>query len=48
MRSSAKTIGTLMAGGGCILLVAVIAWGMLGLSNGDLEGTGFALLMILA
>jgi ribosomal protein S27AE len=48
MRSSARTIGILLAGGGVILLVAVVAWGLLGLSDGDLEGTGFALLLILA
>jgi ribosomal protein S27AE len=48
MRSSAKTIGMLMAGGGLILLLGITAWGHQGLSNNDLEGTGFTLLMILA
>src|SRR4051794_21396310 len=48
MRSSAKTIGMLMAGGGLILLLGITAWGLQGLSNNDLEGTGFTLLMILA
>jgi ribosomal protein S27AE len=48
MRSSAKTIGMLMAGGGLILLLGILAWGLQGLSNGDLEGTGFILLIILA
>lgn len=48
MRSSAKTVGTLMAGGGSLLLLAVLVWGLLGKSNGDLETTGFVLLVILA
>jgi ribosomal protein S27AE len=48
VRSSAKTVGSLMAGGGAILLIAVLAWGLLGKSNGDLETTGFVLLLILA
>jgi ribosomal protein S27AE len=48
VRSSAKTVGSLMAGGGALLLLAVLAWGLLGKSNGDLETTGFVLLLILA
>jgi ribosomal protein S27AE len=48
VRSSAKTIGILLTAGGGLLLAAILAWGLLGLSNGDLEGTGFALLIILA
>jgi len=48
MRSSAKTIGALMAGGGLIILIGVTAWGVQGLNNDSLEGTGFTLLMILA
>jgi len=48
VRSSAKTVGTLMAGGGSLLLLAVLVWGLLGKSNGDLETTGFVLLVILA
>ena len=48
MRSSAKTIGVLMAGGGAIVLIAILAWGISGLSSGDLETTGFTLLVILA
>ncbi len=37
-----------MAGGGSLLLLAVLVWGLLGKSNGDLETTGFVLLVILA
>ena len=48
MRSSAKTIGALMAGGGLLILLAIVAWGITGLSNNNLEGSGFALLMIIS
>ncbi len=48
MRSSAKTIGILLAGGGLLLLAGIVAWGLIGLSNGDLENDGFALLLVLA
>lgn len=48
MRSSAKTVGALMAGGGSIVLIAILVWGALGLSNDDLESTGFVLLVVLA
>ncbi|HQY30997.1 MAG TPA: hypothetical protein PK691_06910 [Thermomicrobiales bacterium] len=48
MRSSAKTIGILLAGGGSLLFAAILAWGLTGLANDDLETTGFALLIILA
>ena len=48
MRSSARTIGLLMAGGGTLVLLGIIAWGLQGLSNDDFEGTGFTLLVIVA
>ena len=48
MRSSATTVGALLAGGGTLVLAAVVIWGLLGLSNDDLESTGFVLLVVLA
>lgn len=48
MRSSAKPVGMLMAIGGTILLVGVIAWGLTGLSNDDFQTSGFILLLVLA
>lgn len=48
MRSSATTVGALLAGGGTLVLAAVLIWGMLGLQNDDLESTGFVLLIALA
>lgn len=48
MRSSARPIGILMAIGGLIVLVGILAWGLVGLSNDDFETTGFILLVIVA
>ena len=48
MRSSATMVGALLAGGGTLVLAAVVVWGLLGLSNDDLESTGFVLLVVLA
>lgn len=48
MRSSAKTVGLLMAGGGSLVLLAILVWGLLGLNNDDMESTGFILLLTLA
>ena len=48
MRSSAKTIGVLMAGGGTLVLLGIVAWGLQGLSDDDLQETGFTLLLILS
>jgi ribosomal protein S27AE len=48
VRSSARTVGSLMAGGGLLVLLAILAWGIQGLNNDDLESTGFTLLIVLA
>ncbi len=48
MRSSARTIGMLLAGGGILLLLGIVAWGLQGLSNDDLQGTGLTLLLIIS
>ena len=48
MRSSAKTVGVLMAGGGTLVFLAILIWGLLGLNNDDLESTCFILLIALA
>lgn len=48
MRSSAKTVGLLLAGGGTLVFLAILIWGILGLNNDDLESTGFILLIALA
>lgn len=48
MRSSARTIGILLAGGGTLLLAVITIWGLSGLSSDDLETTGFVLLLALA
>ena len=48
MRSSARTIGILLAGGGTLLLAVIIIWGLSGLSSDDLETSGFVLLLGLA
>lgn len=47
MRSSAKPVGMLMAIGGSILLIGIIAWGLSGLSDDDLQTSGFILLLVL-
>jgi ribosomal protein S27AE len=48
VRSSAKIVGVLMAGGGSLVFLAILIWGLLGLKNDDLESTGFILLIALA
>ena len=48
MRSSAKTVGALMAGGGSLVFLAILVWGLAGLSNDDMESTGFILLLVIA
>jgi ribosomal protein S27AE len=48
VRSSAKIVGVLMAGGGSLVFLAILIWGLLGLNNDDLESTGFILLIALA
>jgi ribosomal protein S27AE len=48
VRSSAKIVGVLMAGGGSLVFLAIFIWGLLGLNNDDLESTGFILLIALA
>jgi ribosomal protein S27AE len=48
VRSSARTVGSLMAAGGVIVLLAILVWGIQGLNNDDLESTGFTLLLALA
>lgn len=48
MRSSARTIGILLAGGGSLLLAVVVIWGLSGRSSGDLETSGFVLLLGIA
>ena len=48
MRSSARTIGILLAGGGSIVLAVIVIWGLSGRSSGDLETSGFVLLLGLA
>lgn len=48
MRSSAKPIGMLMAIGGGMLLAGVVAWGLTGLSDDDLQLAGFILLVVVA
>jgi ribosomal protein S27AE len=48
VRSSAKIVGVLMAGGGTLVFLAILIWGLLGLNNDDLESTGFILLIALA
>jgi ribosomal protein S27AE len=47
VRSSAKPVGMLMAIGGSILLIGIIAWGLSGLSDDDLQTSGFILLLVL-
>ena len=37
-----------MAGGGSLVFLAILVWGLLGLNNDDLESTGFVLLIALA
>lgn len=48
MRSSASTVGALLAGGGALVLIAILVWGLLGLVNDDVESTGFVLLVAFA
>ena len=43
MRSSAKTVGTLMTVGGALLLALVVAWVLQGVADDDVEGTGATL-----
>jgi len=43
MRSSAKTVGLIMAIGGALLLALVIAWVLQGIAADDVEGTGATL-----
>jgi len=37
-----------MAGGGSLVFLAILIWGLLGLNNDDIESTGFVLLIALA
>lgn len=48
MKSSARTVGALMAGGGTLVFVAILAWGIQGLNNDDIESTGITLLIVVA
>ena len=43
MRSSAKTVGLIMAVGGGLLIALVVAWVLQGVANDDVEGTGATL-----
>jgi hypothetical protein len=48
VRSSARTVGILLAGGGSLLLAVIVIWGISGLTGDDLETSGFLLLLGLA
>jgi len=37
-----------MAGGGSLVFLAILVWGLAGLSNDDMESTGFILLLVIA